>query len=93
MAHNKAPPIVDSVACVNRMLKTAAGEINMWLHPNCSGVIESLERTAWLENTSDSATLDKKAGTEHFSDGVRYPIEYLFPIKSFNKVVKRGFGF
>ena len=92
-AHKKSPPIIDSVACVNRMLKTAAGDISMYIHPRCTGIIESLERSKWVENNPDSATIDKTENVEHFSDGVRYATEYLFPIKPRNVSVKRGFGF
>jgi len=93
LAHNSSPQIINSVNCVNRMLKTAAGEINMWISPKCKGVITSLERTEWLENNPDTATINKKPGVEHFSDGVRYLVEYCFPIHVGNKMAKRGFGF
>lgn len=94
LAHSAAPKIVDSVACVNRMLLTADGRTHMYVHPRCSGLIASLERTAWVDNNSDSATIDKKAGVEHFSDGVRYGIEYVFPIIQAPKSkVVRGFNF
>jgi len=92
-SHNKSPPIVDSVNAVNRMLKTAAGEINLFFHPRCTGTIMSIERTSWLDNNPDSATIDKKEGVEHFSDGVRYSIEYLFSIRSSSIPAVRGFGF
>jgi hypothetical protein len=93
LAHKKAPPIVDSVAAVNKMLKTAAGGVSIYIHPRCVGVIQSLERTAWVDNNADTATIDKKEGNEHFSDGIRYAIEFLFPIKAHKKTVERGFGF
>ena len=92
-AHNHSPSIVDSVNAVNRMFKTAAGDINAYVHPRCQGVITSLERTIWLDNNPNTATIDKKEGIEHFSDGVRYGFEYLFPIKSHKKSTVRGFGF
>lgn len=93
LAHSKAPPIVDSVAAVNRQLQTAAGEVNLYIHPRCSGLINSLERTKWVDNNSDTATIDKKESIEHFSDGVRYGMEFLFPIRSTTKRTSRGFGF
>jgi hypothetical protein len=93
IAPSKNPPIVDSVACVNRMLKTAAGETTMYIHSRCKGVITSLERTTWVDNNSDTAMIDKSKGEEHHSDSVRYPISYLFPIHSGKKVSSRGFGF
>jgi len=87
------PPIVDSVACVNRLLKTAAGTVSLYISSKCKGLITSLERTVWVNNNSDTATIDKSKGEEHFSDGVRYPMSYLFPIRSGKKTASRGFGF
>jgi hypothetical protein len=93
VAHNKAPPIVDSVAAVNRKLMTAAGDVSMFVSANCKGLITSLERTSWVDKNPDTATIDKSEGVEHFSDGVRYPIEFLFPVQAGTKRVKRGFNF
>jgi len=93
LSRNGSPPIVDSVNAVNRMLMTAAGQVFMYVHPRCTGVITSLERTSWLDNNPDSATINKKEGVEHFSDGVRYATEYLFPVILGTKRVARGFGF
>lgn len=93
LAGNSHPAIVDSVACVNRLLKTAAGDTNLYVSATCKGLIESLERTVWVDNNSDTATIDKSKGEEHFSDGVRYPMAYLFPIRAGTKPVVRGFGF
>ena len=92
-AHAKAPPIIDSVAAVNKKLKTAAGDIDLYIHPRCVNSIRSLERTSWTETNPDIATIDKKEGVEHWSDGIRYAIEYLFPIRSGTKVTAQGFGF
>jgi hypothetical protein len=93
LAHSKAPPIIDSVAAVNRMLMTASGKVSMYVHPRCKGVITSLERTKWVDGNPDTAAIDKKESIEHYSDGIRYGIEYQFPIRSGTKTVKRGFGF
>lgn len=93
LAHNKAPPIVDSVAAVNRKLMNAAGNIELYIHPKCSGVITSLERTKWIDNNPDIAAIDKSEGVEHFSDGIRYGVEYLFPIHQGTKRTSRGFNF
>jgi hypothetical protein len=92
-AHAKAPGMVDSVACVNRMFKTAAGETNMYISSKCQGVITSLERTSWVDNNADTAVIDKKEGIEHYSDGIRYFTEYMFPIRTGTKTVIRGFSF
>jgi hypothetical protein len=92
-AHKAHPAIVDSVACVNRLLKTAAGDVSLYVSGKCQGLIASLERTVWVDRNPDTATIDKTNGDEHFSDGVRYPMEYLFPINTGKKVTSRGFGF
>lgn len=75
------------------MLMTAAGDVNLRIHPRCEGTIKSLERTSWLDKNPDTAALDKTQGVEHFSDAVRYPIEYRWPVKNNQRVVSRGFGF
>ena len=93
LAHSKAPPIVDSVAAVNRKLQSAAGDVELYVHPRCTGVITSLERTKWVDGNPDTAVIDKSEGIEHFSDGIRYGIEYLFPIHVGTKRVVRGFNF
>ncbi len=93
LAHSKAPPIVDSVAAVNRKLKNAAGDVDFYISSSCSGVIKSLERTKWVDKNPDTATIDKSEGVEHFSDGIRYSTEYLFPVRSGTKSTVRGHGF
>jgi hypothetical protein len=93
LAKPKAPPIVDSVAAVNRMLMTASGIISMYVHPRCTGVITSLERTKWVDRNPDTATIDKSEGVEHYSDGIRYAMEYLFPVNAGGKRTVRGFNF
>ena len=91
--HKKAPPIVDSVQAVNRKLKTAAGDIEMFFDPRCVGVIKSMERTSWVDRNPDTMALDKSEGVEHYSDGIRYGTEFMYPILSFSKKTHRGFNF
>jgi hypothetical protein len=93
LAHMKAPAIVDSVACVNRKLLTANGGVDLYVSSSCQGVIKSLERTKWVDKNPDLAIIDKSEGVEHFSDGIRYGIEFLFPIHTGTKRTVRGFGF
>lgn len=92
-AHNKAPPIVDSVAAVNRKLMTASRVPSMFFHPSCTELIKSMERTKWVDRNPDLAVIDKSESIEHFSDGVRYGTEYLFPVLSGTKRTHRGFNF
>ena len=93
LARKKSPPLVDSVKAVNRKMLTADGSIDMYYHPRCKGTITSMERTKWVDNNPDIAVIDKSEGVEHFSDGVRYFTEYLWPVRGGRDVVKRGFNF
>jgi hypothetical protein len=92
-AHTGSPSIVDSVAAVNRKLKTAAGDISLFIHPRCVKTIASLEKTSWIDKNPDTAAIDKSQGIEHWSDAVRYPTEFLFPVLAGKKPVARGFNF
>ena len=93
LARPKAPPIVDSVNAVNRKLENANGTVDILVHPKCTNVIQSLERTVWVDNNPNTATICKKEGVEHFSDGIRYAVEYLWPLRAGTKTTTRGFGF
>lgn len=92
LAHAAAPSTSDSAQCVNRMLLTAAGSVNCYIHPRCTGVIESLEKTVWAENNPNLAVIDKALNIEHFSDGIRYFFEYRWPIKTGTLVTAKGGG-
>ena len=87
------PSIVDSVAAVNRKLKNANGQIEMYFHPQAKNTIISMERTAWVESNPNLATIDKQAGIEHHSDGVRYITEYLYPVKNRGSIVLQSSSF
>jgi len=92
-ARTSSPPIVDSVAAVNRLLKSESGKVRMKVSTNCQGVTKSLERTAWMENNPDTAMIDKKEGVEHYSDGVRYISEFLYPVSFSKPRTKRSNNF
>jgi len=93
VAHAKAPSIIDSVAAVNRMCMNAANKINLWVHPRCKNTIMSMERTKWVDNNSDTATIDKAESIEHWSDGIRYGVEWLFPVKRKGRAVRESDSF
>ena len=78
-ARLKNPPIVDSVNAVNAKIKNARGDCELYVHPRCVHVIRSFERTVWEERNADVARIDKSQNAEHFTDGIRYAMEYLFP--------------
>jgi len=92
-ARKASPALVDSAKAVNAKLMTAAGDVGMYVHPRCTGLIKSMERTKWADKNPDSAIIDKSEGLEHYSDGVRYATEYLYPVRSNAKVTERGFRF
>jgi hypothetical protein len=52
-----------------------------------------MERTKWLDNNQDTATIDKTENMEHYSDGIRYAVEYRYPIQNSVTRVRRGFNF
>jgi hypothetical protein len=89
-ATESAPPIVDSVSSVNSKLQSASGRVGMYIHAKCKGLITSLERTVWLDNNPNTATISKKEKVEHFSDGIRYAVDWLFPVISKKINVKKG---
>jgi hypothetical protein len=93
IARSKAPPLVDSVNAVNAQLMNTKEDVNIYFHPRCVKTIESMERTRWVDNNPNTATIEKKEGVEHFSDGIRYAIEYLNPVNYGKKAVHRGFNF
>jgi hypothetical protein len=92
-AHRAAPPIVDSVAAVNRKFLNANGDVDMYVHPRAEHTIKSLERTVWMENNPNTAQISKSDNIEHWTDALRYAIEYLFPVRSGTKSVSKGFMF
>jgi hypothetical protein len=92
LAHSRAPGLKDSVTEVNRMLRTADGVSRLFIDPRCKGVISSMERTKWVDGNPNTAAIDKSGGHEHYSDGIRYGVNFLFPILRSGHV-RRGFGF
>lgn len=95
---SKHPSIVDSVNAVNRLLKDANGNVRLFFNKrNVDGLIHSVEATSWKPKANsadmDTATIDKAAGVEHFSDGLRYACEYLMPVTSRGSAIIRGSHF
>ena len=69
----KAPRIVDSVNAVNKIC-----EGNLIIDPSCKGLITDLEQTV---NKTGTREIDKSNKERtHFSDGLRYAIDFEYPI-------------
>ena len=74
-SHN---PVRDGINAVNSRLLNDKKEINLYFDPKCKATIESMERYAYKEGSSQP---DKDKGYDHMADAVRYAIDYMFPIK------------
>lgn len=68
----------DGINAVNSRLCSASGERRLFLSPKCKHHIEAFERHAYKDGTSQP---NKEDGHDHHCDNVRYPIEYLHPVK------------
>lgn len=76
--HRKHPPIADRVNAVNRMLRSADGQVRLFIDPRVKSLIQSLEQTIYKQGCRD---IDKDAGTEHSADALGYCIQYQFPVR------------
>lgn len=74
----KHPRVADRVNAVNRLLRTAAGQVRMFVDPRCKKFIEALEQTLYVPGSTE---VDKKAGVEHAADAAGYCIEFEFPVR------------
>jgi hypothetical protein len=74
-SHN---PVRDGINAVNTKLCTAAGTTSFYVDPKCKKILESLEKHSYKAGTSIP---DKDSGYDHFSDSIRYYIDYVFPLK------------
>ena len=68
----------DGINAVNSRLCDATGVRRLLVDPKCKYTIESLERHAYKEGTSQP---DKDSGYDHMSDALRYMINYIWPVK------------
>ena len=92
-ARNRSPGIVDSVNAVNKQLLNTSGDVGMYFDPSCRSLIRSMERTKWVDNNANTVTIDKSDNVEHFSDGIRYATEWLFPINKPARDYRTGTSF
>ena len=77
-APNSHNPVRDGINAVNSKLCSASGLRTFFVDPKCKKTIESLEKHTYKMNTSIP---DKDSGYDHFSDSIRYFIDYEFPIR------------
>jgi hypothetical protein len=68
----------DGINAVNAKLRSSTGITSLFFDPKCKYAIESMEKHTYKENSSIP---DKDSGFDHFSDAVRYLVDYLHPIR------------
>jgi hypothetical protein len=79
----KHPRVSDRVNAVNRMLRTADGQVRFYVDHKCRNLIGSLEQTLYKPNSRE---IDKSLGVEHITDALGYCIEIEFPTRKFQPV-------
>jgi hypothetical protein len=74
----KHPPVADRVNSVNRMFRSADGQIRMRVNETCRETIQSLEQTIYKEGSRE---VDKSLSMEHAADALGYCIQLEFPVR------------
>jgi hypothetical protein len=77
-APNAHDPVRDGINAVNSRLCNSLGVRQLFVDPKCKYTIESLERHAYKEGTTQP---DKDSGYDHMTDAVRYMINYIWPVR------------
>lgn len=75
---NKHPLVQDRVNAVNRLLRTAEGEIRLRVNYSCRKFIDSLEQTIYKEGSRE---VDKSLGVEHATDAFGYYADFRHPMR------------
>lgn len=63
--------VKDKINATNSMIRTASGQIRMFVHPRCKHTIKALKNVTYKQG-ADEYVIDKTAGIEHWSDGLGY---------------------
>lgn len=74
----KHPLVADRVNAVNRLLRTADGQVRLRIASHCKHVINAFEQTIYKPGSRD---VDKDAGVEHSADAAGYCIELEYPVR------------
>lgn len=76
LAPASSPLVVDRNNEVNGLLKNAAGERRLLIHPKCKQLIKCLDGLTYKADTSQP---DKGMGLDHLPDALSYLVHYEFP--------------
>ena len=72
--------VKDKINSTNWMIRTAHGDIKLFVHPRCKNTIKALRNVTYKEGSEDYV-IDKTANIEHWTDGLGYLI-----LGAFNQV-------
>ena len=78
------PSVVDRLNAVNTMLKNAAGDSRLFIHPRCAELRADFRKVRFLVDANGLSRdqLDKSNKTRtHASDALGYAVEYLFGLQ------------
>jgi len=79
----KVPPrhmaVRDRINSVNAKLCSASGERQVFIHPKCKNLLNSISKHTYKEGT---VLPDKTQGFDHMNDALGYLISFLYPIKT-----------
>jgi hypothetical protein len=77
-APNAHTPVRDRINAVNSRLRSASGEVNLFIDAKCRRLIEGLERQTFKAGTTQP---DKDNDYNHANDALGYMIDYMFPVR------------
>ena len=72
--------VKDKINSTNWLVRTAHGDIKMFIHPRCKNTIKALRNVTYKEGSEDYV-IDKTANIEHWTDGLGYLV-----LGAFNQV-------
>ena len=76
--------VKDKINATNCMIRTANGQIRLFVHPRCKNTIKVLKNVTYKQG-ADDYIIDKSAGIEHWTDGAGYLI-----LSEFNPLYERA---
>ena len=65
--------VKDKINSTNWMIRTADGQMRLFIHPRCKHTIKALKNVCFKEGATDYV-IDKSANIEHWTDGLGYLI-------------------
>jgi hypothetical protein len=75
--------VKDKINATNWMIRTADGQIKLFIHPRCKNTIKGLRNVTYKQGAEDYV-IDKTANIEHWTDGLGYLI-----LGAFNPIYKQ----